>query len=101
MLSFKELAENSTYEDLVSLIHTVFERVYIVPEDGEQICHIYVKGSGPEDYNSLFGLLPVSDILGIKRPYDEMCNSDRYSELYPYFRRNPASGGVQQTDEPA
>ena len=98
LLSFKELAENSTYEDLVSLIHTVIERVYIVPEDGEQICHIYVKGSGPEDYNSLFGLLPVSDILGIKRPYDEMCNSDRYSELYTYLCGDTDESRMQPAD---
>ena len=89
LLSFEELSKNCTHEDLVSLIHAVIERVYIVPEDGEQVCHVFIKGSGPEDYSSLFGLLPFSAIRHIEAPYsDKMCNSDRYSELYPYFCRS-------------
>ncbi len=97
LLSFEELSKNCTHEDLVSLIHAVIERVYIVPEDGEQVCHVFIKGSGPEDYSSLFGLLPFSAIRHIEAPYsDKMCNSDRYNELHPYICGNSAKSRVRQ-----
>lgn len=82
LLSFKELVKNSTYEDLVTLIQTVVERVYVIPEDGEQICHIFVKGSGSEDYSSLLEPKPFSAIRHIE---GKMCNSHRYSEYDPYY----------------
>lgn len=39
---------------LVTLIHSFVERIYIVAENDERYCHIFIKGCTKEDYDEFF-----------------------------------------------
>ena len=43
-MSFAEYAKDTQPEELVNLISTVVERIYITTENDKRVCHIFVKG---------------------------------------------------------
>ena len=51
LLSFSKLAKDAGPSEIVNLISTVIERVYVVRDGREEICHIYIKGCVREDYS--------------------------------------------------
>ena len=53
LLSFAEYAKDAQPEELVNLISTVVERIYITTENDKRVCHIFVKGCTTEDYTDL------------------------------------------------
>lgn len=55
LLSFAEYAKDAQPEELVNLISTVVERIFITTENDKRVCHIFVKGCTTEDYTDLFG----------------------------------------------
>ena len=89
LLSFAEYAKDAQPEELVNLIATVVERIYITTENDKRVCHIFVKGCTTEDYTDLFG--GTTDYISIeKNPLKfNMCDSDKCREddmilAYPF-----------------
>ena len=54
LLSFGKYAENAAPDVLVTLIQSFVERIYIVDENDERYCHIFIKGCTKEDYDEFF-----------------------------------------------
>ena len=79
-MSFAEYAKDTQPEELVNLISTVVERIYITTENDKRVCHIFVKGCTTEDYTDLFG--GTTDYISIeKNPLKfNMCDSDKCRE---------------------
>ena len=86
LLSFAEYAKDAQPEELVNLIATVVERIYITTENDKRVCHIFVKGCTTEDYTDLFG--GTTDYISIeKNPLKfNMCDSDKCRECAHGFR---------------
>ncbi len=81
MLHFKKMADNSTPDQIVTMIHKFVDRIYIVTEDGISRCHVFIKGGdgkypdivGPSDYIGFVALLAAV-------PYflNNMCDCEPY-----------------------
>lgn len=54
LLSFGKYAEDAQPDVLVTLIQSFVERIYIVDENDERYCHIFIKGYTKEDYDEFF-----------------------------------------------
>ena len=81
LLSFAEYAKDAEPSELVNLISTVVERIYITTENGKRICHIFVKGCTKEDYTDLFGAADY--ITDANNPLIfNMCDSEQCREYY-------------------
>ncbi len=81
LLSFAEYAKNAEPEELVNLIATIIERIYITTENGKRICHIFVKGCTTEDYTDLFGAADY--IADYENPLRfDLCDSEQCREYY-------------------
>ncbi|MBQ6163469.1 MAG: recombinase family protein [Clostridia bacterium] len=91
LLSFAEYAKGATPEELINLITTVVERIYISTEDGKRVCHIFVKGCTKEDYKDLFGTAGYIGNTGVSPIKALLCDSDKDRKLHPYIRRASAS----------
>ncbi|MBQ9061491.1 MAG: recombinase family protein [Eubacterium sp.] len=108
LLSFSELVKDAEPAEIINLISTVIERVYVTRDGKEEICHIYIKGCVGEDYSDeedyFFGcsgtLKNESDgeFTGISEGTEEMCDSEECRKLYSYLCRDTAACGVQQED---
>lgn len=55
LLSFKEYAKDAQPVVLLTLLHTVIDRIYVTTEGNKQKCQIFIKGCTTEDYSDLFG----------------------------------------------
>ena len=88
LLSFAEYAKDAQPEELINLISTVVERIYITTENGKRICHIFVKGCTTEDYTDLFGAADY--ITDANNPLIfKMCDSEQCRE-YNMVLTSPA-----------
>ncbi|MFR2880605.1 MAG: hypothetical protein ACLTC8_06500 [Lachnospiraceae bacterium] len=76
LLNFNTLVANMEYEDKLSLLTTLIERIIVAPTSNEEICHIFIKGCSDEDYDNFF-----------RESEEEMCDLDRYSKLHSYLCR--------------
>lgn len=74
LLNFNSLVADMEYEDKLSLLTTLIERIIVAPNDTEEICHIFIKGCSNEEYDDFF-----------RESEDEMCDLDRYSKRELYF----------------
>ena len=54
LLSFGKYAKGAQPDVLVTLIQSFVERIYIVDENDERYCHIFIKGCTKEDYDEFF-----------------------------------------------
>ena len=54
LLSFGKYAKDAQPDVLVTLIQSFVERIYIVDENDEHYCHIFIKGCTKEDYDEFF-----------------------------------------------
>ena len=54
LLSFGKYAKDAQPDVLVTLIQSFVERIYIVDENDERYCHIFIKGCSREDYDDFF-----------------------------------------------
>ena len=88
LLSFGKYAKDAQPDVLVTLIQSLVERIYIVDENDERYCHIFIKGCTKEDYNEFFratGYIEntqVSDAITSKL---FLCDSDECCEYYVIF----------------
>ena len=84
LLSFAEYAKDAQPEELVNLISTVVERIFITTENDKRVCHIFVKGCTTEDYTDLFGAADY--ITDNNNPLIfNMCDSEQCREYYMIF----------------
>lgn len=85
LLSFAEYAKEATPEVLTSLIRSVVERIYVTTENGERVCHIFIKGCSDEDYSELFEGTENADKTCASSLSAQMCDSDKDCKLHPYL----------------
>ena len=83
LTSFEEYAKEATPEVLTSLIRSVVERIYVTTEDGERVCHIFIKGCTDEDYTELFEGAENADKTCVSPLSAQMCDSDKDCKLHP------------------
>ena len=101
LLSFAEFAKGATPEELINLITTVVERIYITTENGERICHIFVKGCTKEDYTDLFGTAGYIGNTGVSPIKALLCDSNKDRKLHSYICGCSAPRGMCAADERA
>lgn len=81
LLSFAEYAKDAQPDELVTLINTVVERIYITTEEDKRICQIFIKGCTTEDYTEIFGAADYIAHNSVQPVTAEakMCDSEQYS----------------------
>lgn len=88
LLSFGKYAEDAQPDVLVTLIQSFVERIYIVDENDERYCHIFIKGCTKEDYDEFFratGYISGASENGIITSKLPLCDSDECCKHYMIF----------------
>ena len=85
ILSFKEQADKATPSELISMIQTLVERIYVTRNGKEEICHFFIKGCKSEDYDDFF----VSKD-SLQEDVTKLCDSVKYCELHTHICRDSA-----------
>lgn len=83
LLSFGKYAKGAQPDVLVTLIQSFVERIYIVDENDERYCHIFIKGCTKEDYDEFFratGYIFGSGENGNITSKLPLCDSDECSK---------------------
>jgi hypothetical protein len=98
LISFSELVKNAEPTEIVSLIASVVERVYVTRDGKNEVCHIYIKGCVTEDYSGeedyffrRSGTLKTESEEATVTAFSqggEMCDSEGCRKLYPHFCRS-------------
>ena len=79
LLSFKNYAKAAQPDVLVTLMQSFVERIYIVDENDERYCHIFIKGCTKEDYDEFFratGYISGTKETGTITSKLHLCDSD-------------------------
>lgn len=79
LLSFEIYAKDAQPDVLVTLIQSFVERIYIVDENDERYCHIFIKGCTKEDYDEFFratGYISGTRETGTITSKLPLCDSD-------------------------
>ena len=79
LLSFEKYAKDAQPDVLVTLIQSFVERIYIVDENDERYCHIFIKGCTKEDYDEFFratGYISGTGETGAITSKLPLCDSD-------------------------
>lgn len=94
LLSFEKYAKDAQPDVLVTLIQSFVERIYIVDENDERYCHIFIKGCTKEDYNEFFratGYISSTRETGTITSKLPLCDSDEccksHERAKKYFLR--------------
>lgn len=85
LLSFGKYAEDAQPDVLVTLIQSFVERIYIVDENDERYCHIFIKGCTKEDYDEFFratGYISGARENGNITSKLPLCDSDECCKYY-------------------
>ena len=85
LLSFEKYAKDAQPDVLVTLIQSFVERIYIVDENDERYCHIFIKGCTKEDYNEFFratGYISSTRETGTITSKLPLCDSDECCKNY-------------------
>ena len=82
ILSLSELLENAETQEIVGLINSVIERIYVTRNGNEQICHIFIKGCQTESYDDFFSHHDEKEQR--EMDYLKLCDSDKDCEHHPY-----------------
>lgn len=88
LLSFGKYAEDAQPDVLVTLIQAFVERIYIVDENDERYCHIFIKGCTKEDYDEFFratGYISGTRENGNITSKLHLCDSDECSKYDMVF----------------
>lgn len=93
LLFFGKYAEDAQPEVLVTLIQSFVERIYIVDENDERFCHIFIKGCRREDYDDFFratGYIETRENGGItgNLPVCDLEGCCKYNYTFDYYRYN-------------
>ena len=87
LLSFEKYAKDAQPDVLVTLIQSFVERIYIVDENDERYCHIFIKGCTKEDYDEFFratAYISGARETGTITSKLPLCDSDECSKTYKY-----------------
>ena len=79
LLSFEKYAKDTQPDVLVTLIQSFVERIYIVDENDERYCYIFIKGCTKEDYDEFFratGYISGTRETGAITSKLPLCDSD-------------------------
>lgn len=82
-INIGKYAKDAQPDVLVTLIQSFVERIYVVDENNERYCHIFIKGCTKEDYDEFFratGYISTareSSAITSKLP---LCDSDECSK---------------------
>lgn len=90
--SLDKLLEIASPQEIIGLINSVVERVYVTRNGKEQTCHIAIKGCETESYDDFFvhsDTLEGQNTGGIK-----MCDSGECRQHHPYHERCAAAPGL-------
>ena len=108
LLSFSELVKNAEPTEIISLIASIVERVYVTRDGKTEVCHIYIKGCVTEDYSGeedyffrRSGILETeSEEASVKAFFEdgEMCDSEGCRKRDPLGRRAAAARGLRRAD---
>ena len=85
LLSFEKYAKDAQPDVLVTLIQSFVERIYIVDENDERYCHIFIKGCTKEDYDEFFratGYISGTRETGAITSKLPLCDSDECCKTY-------------------
>ena len=88
LLYFVKYAKDAQPDVLVTLIQSFVEQIYIVDENDERYCHIFIKGCTKEDYDEFFR---ATDYISGARETGTitskllLCDSDECSKYYMIF----------------
>ena len=88
LLSFEKYTKDAQPDVLVTLIQSFVERIYIVDENDERYCHIFIKGCTKEDYNDFFRATGYisgtreTDTITSNLP---LCDSDECCKTYIFM----------------
>lgn len=85
LLSFGKYAKDAQPDVLVTLIQPFVERIYIVDENDEHYCHIFIKGCMKEDYDEFFratGYISGAGETGTITSVLSVCDSDECCKNY-------------------
>ena len=88
LLSFGKYAEDAQPDVLVTLIQAFVERIYIVDENDERYCHIFIKGCTKEDYDEFFratGYIENTQEARTVTSVLPVCDSDECCKRYTVF----------------
>lgn len=88
LLSFGKYVEDAQPDALVTLIQSFVERIYIIDENDERYCHIFIKGCTKEDYDEFFratGYIENTHETGAITSVLPVCDSDECSKHYVIF----------------
>ena len=88
LLSFGKYAKGAQPDVLVTLIQSFVERIYIVDENDERYCHIFIKGCTKEDYDEFFratGYISGTRENGNITSKLPLCDSDECSKINIIF----------------
>lgn len=83
LLSFGKYSKDAQPDELVTLIQSFVERIYIVDENDERYCHIFIKGCSREDYDDFFratGYIENTQETGAITSKLPLCDSDECSK---------------------
>lgn len=88
LLSFEKYAKDAQPDVLVTLIQSFVERIYIVDENDERYCHIFIKGCTKEDYDEFFRA--TGYISGARETVTithklPLCDSDKCCKRYKCY----------------
>ncbi len=88
LLSFEKYAKDAQPDVLVTLIQSFVEPIYIVDENDEHYCHIFIKGCTKEDYDDVFraiGYIENTQETGAVRSVLSVYDSDQCCKYYMIF----------------
>lgn len=88
LLSFGKYAKNAQPDVLVTLIQSFVERIYIVDENDERYCHIFIRGCTKENYDEFFratGYIESTQETGAITSKLPLCDSDECCKHYMIF----------------
>ena len=103
LLSFGKYAEDAQPDVLVTLIQSFVERIYIVDENDERYCHIFIKGCTKEDYKEFFratGYISDTSESGALTTKLSLCDSDECCKRQRSLQRNVPCAVLRFPDQP-
>lgn len=89
ILSLGELLKTAETQEIVVLINTVIERIYVTRNGKEEICHIFIKGCQQENYEEFFAEKTTENGGEI------LCDPMVGREYHPHHVRGAAAPGLQ------
>ena len=93
ILSLGELLKEADPQEIVGLINSIIERIYVTRDGKEEVCHIFIKGCQEENYEGLFHQNTSSSDES-ENVFDILCDSDECRQHHSHHGRGAAAAGL-------